>query len=493
MFDKLLLTGALLLTFQWVNAQTISNISAKGAGDSKNLACEKAMENARFSAAQQSEVYIFSDLEVSQTASGEHYSEDVKKYIKETTYGNVKTLDYQELPTKYDSETAQVICEVIASFEVDTSAIKELTKLKLDQLNNQKQQQNRISQLQQTLSDNDNQFKALTSQLMTLNKPQNAEYQVTCNDNESFAVCKNRIHEKAEKDAQALFAQQLSVDSSFVMVKFLDCACKTNTSPLDDGFFSLGLTGLFNFKTELLNPYQQENVDIGLQLASLQQPSEAIDNQYKPALNTADKYQEAEQALEQQAKEAKQTSIEKQTPKSQIETKKEAKTKKDSGNSFFEWSVYTMGASNEADYDEIAIKDRRFGLQLAVNESWTFRLFNGSENFYDFDDIKQTNDGLEYSGFGISKRLWKGPVSLDLGVNSISYDVQTNSPMIFETSRFINESYQVNFYGQDYLEIVSNLRSHWDGFNIGWVMNWKQLDTQNLNGFTSGLYFDYQF
>ena len=245
-----------------------SSTTGEAFSTSKADACNKALDHARESAAQQARVYISSkyDRRIEQL-SGE-VVDNVTHQTYQSTFGITELEEIIEKKSNYDEETGSITCHVHARFNVDANAVTKELEARISLEEAKIKEANRKSKLLMTLKANESSYMKIKDKA---DKYDMAVYtgSVICKESYSVSNCKNELVEKFEKEKAAEISQELNISNKYVSVIFDDFEGDEEHKTLEeyDDAFVITMTGEFNYEVNVSDPYIEANNQIINELA----------------------------------------------------------------------------------------------------------------------------------------------------------------------------------------------------------------------------------
>ena len=108
-----------LVIFANAKEYTITNQAIE---ESKNIACKKALDNARSEALFEAGTFVISEFDSTNTLNGNKVTKNISQHIKNISAGLVKVTSKQEKITI--TKDYQFICKITATFDIDENSIK---------------------------------------------------------------------------------------------------------------------------------------------------------------------------------------------------------------------------------------------------------------------------------------------------------------------------------------------------------------------------------
>ena len=258
-----------LIFLQATNAFTYEALTTgESFSASKDDACKKALDQARESAAQQARVFVSSRYERRIKYLSGDVVENVTHQTYQSTFGITELEEIIKKKSKYDEETGSITCQIEAIFIVDADAVSKELEARISLEEAKIKEANRKSRLLTTLKNNEHSYieiKEKTKEYVT------SVYtaSVICKESYSVRNCKNELIGKFEKEKGAEVAQALNVSGKYVTVIFDDFVGDEEHKAMEeyDDTFVIIMTGVFNYRVDVSDPYLEENNKIINELA----------------------------------------------------------------------------------------------------------------------------------------------------------------------------------------------------------------------------------
>ena len=258
-----------LILLQVTNAFAYEALTAgESFSASKDDACKKALDQARESAAQQARVFVSSRYERRIKYLSGEVVENVTHQTYQSTFGITELEEIIKKKSKYDEETGSITCQIEARFIVDTDAVSKELEARISLEEAKIKEANRKSRLLTTLKNNEHSYIEI--------KEKAKEYvtsvytaSVICKESYSVRNCKNELIGKFEKEKSVEVAQALNISSKYVTVTFDDFEGDEEHKTMEeyDDTFVIIMTGVFNYRVDINDPYIEENNKIINELA----------------------------------------------------------------------------------------------------------------------------------------------------------------------------------------------------------------------------------
>ena len=235
---------------------------------SKDDACKKALDQARESAAQQARVFVSSRYERRIKYLSGDVVEDVTHQTYQSTFGITELEEITKKKSKYDEDTGSITCQIEARFIVDTDAVSKELEARISLEEAKIKEANRKSRLLTRLKNNEHSYIEI--------KEKAKEYvtsvytaSVICKESYSVRNCKNELTGKFEKEKSVEVAQALNVPGKYVTIIFDDFEGDEEHKTMEDydDTFVIIMTGVFNYRVDVSDPYIEENNKIINELA----------------------------------------------------------------------------------------------------------------------------------------------------------------------------------------------------------------------------------
>ena len=248
---------------------------------SKDDACKKALEQARETAAQQARVFVSSKYERRIKYLSGEVVENVTHQTYQSTFGITELEEIIKKESKYDEESGSITCQIEAKFNVDTDAVSKELAARISLEEAKIKEAERRARLLGTLKYNENSYAEI--------KEKASQYDtsiytasVICKESYSVSDCKNELFEKFEKEKSIEVAQNLNISSKYVKIIFDDFEGDEEHKTMEeyDDTFVITMTGVFNYRVDVSDPYIEENNRIINELALV--------NGYKISANNKD-------------------------------------------------------------------------------------------------------------------------------------------------------------------------------------------------------------
>ena len=485
----LFIAGSLLTAHSLASGrdQIVTIESAFAVADSRQQACDKALEAARYQAAQEAEVYVQSDLEIEARLDGGEYTETVRKYIKETTYGSVKVQDWDVLNTQYREEDGTIRCEVFAQFSIDTSDLKRLADLHLDTFKKREAFLNQITGLETELAENQQFYQQLQGRMAQFPTTMTGDYELECSTDTSIKQCRQLVRKLAEEDMQLELASYLEVEPQWVTSTLVDCQCQQQTRLINDETLLFMESGNYQVEHQLKDTFEQRNAQILTEISALK---DAADQVQSAALSSATEPATASEPFATEPM-ADQPS-EEPSSESWASLDHDHRGSRYEPSAPWEFPTFELGLNYQWDWNdrgdpgETGVYLGGFGLTLLINRSVGVTYFQRNQHVALIDATGKTRDnGLktEVSGLEVFKRFGDGFFAFDLGLEnywptSITSSDCTNCPSYSADNQFA---------------VLGTVRTNSSGFNLGY--RWRfHLDTpEDFNALSTSLFFEYIF
>lgn len=245
-----------------------SSTSGEAFSTSKTEACNTALDQARESAAQQARVYVSSKYERRiQHLSGE-VVDNVTHQTYQSTFGITELEEIIEKKSNYDENTGSITCHVKARFNVDTDAVAKELEARISLEEAKINEANRRSKLLTILKTNESSYMEIKEKA---NRYDKAVYtgSVICKESYSVSNCKSELVQKFEKEKGVEIARELIISNKYVSVTFDDFEGNEEHKTMEeyDDAFVITMTGEFNYKVDVSDPYVEENNKIINELA----------------------------------------------------------------------------------------------------------------------------------------------------------------------------------------------------------------------------------
>ncbi|GEM_PF-4914475 len=186
-----------------------------GIGESKSVACQNGLENAQKEALYQSGINIFSVYEKTEISTNE--VKQIINYNLQSSFGFVKTRSKTE-QTSFDDKTGNITCNVIGTFDVDTSKLQTQLSALSKKYNNINHEENeRSNKLNEK-----NELIAKYENLKTKMETDQSFYfsdSYRCGENLNVVQCKTELQNKLKNSFKEKLAEKYDIESSFITIK----------------------------------------------------------------------------------------------------------------------------------------------------------------------------------------------------------------------------------------------------------------------------------
>lgn len=234
----------------------------------KDDACKKALDQARESAAQQARVFVSSKYERRIKHLSGEVVEDVTHQTYQSTFGITELEEIIKKQSEYDEKTGSITCKIKAKFDVDTDVVSKELEARIGLEEAKIKEADRRSRLLRTLKYNEKSYTEIKGKARQYDTSIYTA-SVICKENYSVRDCKSELTEKFEKEKSFEIAQDLNISSKYVSVIFDDFDGDEEHKAMEEyeDAFVITMTGEFNYRVDVSDPYVKENNRIINELA----------------------------------------------------------------------------------------------------------------------------------------------------------------------------------------------------------------------------------